>query len=96
MVPLIWSSLQIFWQNLDGAISNFGISGQLFIKENCHNARTIDDIGMKLGPVTKIDKRNKTVLKKLTMVSYQQIVTSLSCFQFIANFEQSRSQIPDA
>ena len=51
---------------------------------------------MKLGPVTKIDKRNKTVLKKLTMASYQQIVMPLSSFQFFANLEQSRSRIPDA
>ena len=30
------------------------------------------------------------------MTSYWQIVTSLSFFRFIANLEQSRSQIPDA
>ena len=51
---------------------------------------------MKLGPVTKIDKINKTTSKKLTMVSCQQIVTSLFFFQFMANLEQSESQIPDA
>ena len=43
-------------QNSDGGISNFRISRQLLIKENCHNSRTSYDIGMKLGPVTKIDK----------------------------------------
>ena len=30
---------------------------------------------MKLGPVTKPDKGNKTLLKKLTMTSRQKIVT---------------------
>ena len=51
---------------------------------------------MKLGPVTKLDKRNKTMSKK-----FDHDVTSKNCdviaiFQFTANLEQSRSQIPDA
>ena len=40
---------------------------------------------MKLGPVTKLGKRNKT-LKKMT--SCHQIVTSLSFFPFILNLQQ--------
>ena len=51
-------------QNSDGGISDFRISGQSLIKENCHNSRTSDDIDMKLGPVTKLDKRNKITSKK--------------------------------
>ena len=50
-------------QNTDGAISNisdFRISGQFLIKVN----RTNDDIEMKLGPVTKLDKRNKTMSRR--------------------------------
>ena len=73
----------------------FLISGQSLIKGNCHNSRTSNDIDMKFGLVTKIDKINKTTSKKMTMTSCQQIVTSLS-FQFMANLEQSESQIPDA
>ena len=34
------------------------------MKENCPNSRTSNDIDMKLGPVTKLDKRNKVTLKK--------------------------------
>ena len=30
-----------------------------------HNSRTSDDIRMKLGPVTKLDKRNKATSKKI-------------------------------
>ena len=52
-------------QNSDGGISDFQISGQSLMKENCHNSRNSDDIYMKLGSVTKIDKRNKTTFKKL-------------------------------
>ena len=38
----------------DGGISDFLISGQSFLKENCHNSRTSDDIDMKL------EKKKKT------------------------------------
>ena len=52
-------------QNLDGGTSNFWISGQSLIKENCYNFRTIDGIDLKLGPVPKLDKINKTTSKRL-------------------------------
>ena len=55
-------SLQIL--SPDGGIFDFRISGQSFIKENCHNSSTINDIDMKPGPVAKLDKRNKSPLKK--------------------------------
>ena len=45
----------------------FPISGflvQFLIKVNCHNSRPSDDIDMKLRPVTKLYKRNKTTSKK--------------------------------
>ena len=45
-------------------ISGFLVSGQFLIKENCHNSRTNDDIDMKLAPVTRVEKRNKTTSKK--------------------------------
>ena len=45
----------------DEGISNFWISGQSLIKGN---SRTSDGIDMKLGSVTKLDKRNKTISKK--------------------------------
>ena len=51
-------------QNSDGGIFDFRISGQSFIKGNCHNSRASDDIDMKLGTVTKLQKRNKTTSKK--------------------------------
>ena len=85
-------------QNSDGDISNFQISGQFLIKGNCHYSRASDDIEMKLGPVTKLDKRNKKKKhqKNLTMTSCGKIVTSLPFLQFKANLEKSRSQIPNA
>ena len=50
---------------LDVGVSDFWISGQSFIKENCHNCRTSNDIDMKLGPVTKLDKKNTNNIKKV-------------------------------
>ena len=41
---------------------------------------------MKLGPTTKLDKRNMAMSKNLTMTSCRQIVSSLSFFQFMAKF----------
>ena len=51
-------------QNPDGGISDFRISGISLINKNCHNSRTRNDINMKLGPVTKLDKRNTATSKK--------------------------------
>ena len=51
-------------QNSDGGISDFLISDQSLIKENCHNSRTSDDIDMKLGTVTKLDKKNIATSEK--------------------------------
>ena len=51
-------------QNSGESISDFRISCQSLIKENCHNPRTSDDIDMRLGPIPKLHKKNKTTLKK--------------------------------
>ena len=80
--------------NSDESIYDFRISGQSLINENCGNSRTSNDVGMKLGPVTKLDKRNTATSKKLMMTSCQQM--SLSNFWFMTNLEQSGSWIPDA
>ena len=45
-------------------ISDFEISGQYLLNENYDNSRASDDINMKLRPVTKLDKKNKTTSKK--------------------------------
>ena len=45
-------------------ISDFWISGQSLINENCQNSRISNDIDMKLGPVTKLDKRNTATSNK--------------------------------
>ena len=52
-------------QNSERGFSDCQICGQSLIKENVYNSRTSDDIDIKLGPVTKLDKRNKTTSKKV-------------------------------
>ena len=52
---------------------------------------------MKLEPVTKRDKRNKTKSKKFDdEFMSEKSVNSLLFFQFIANLEQPGSRIADA
>ena len=82
-------------QNSDRGISDFRISGQSLIKENCDNSRTSDDIDMKLRPVTKLDRRNKTTSKNVTLTLCRKIVTLLLFFGFLANLEQSGGRITD-
>ena len=77
------TSVQILGKTQTGV---FLISGQSLIKRNCHNSRTSDDIDMKLGPVTKLDKRNKTTSKKfdddVMSANIDVIAISLICCQF--------------
>ena len=52
-------------QNSEGVISDFQISGQSFITENCLNSRTSYYIDIKLGLVTKLNKRNTATSKTI-------------------------------
>ena len=64
LVFIIYPSLQILERNSDESISDFQISGQSFIEENYHNSRTSNDIDVKPGPVTKLEKKNTLISKK--------------------------------
>ena len=69
-----------FGQNSDTGISDFQIFGQSSVNENYHNSRTSHGIDMKVGPVTKLDKRRTATSRKWAMTSCKQIVMSLSFF----------------
>ena len=90
-----WTQFPDLGQNSDGIISDFRISGQFLIKGNFHNSRTSDNIGIKIGPVTKLDTSKKTTSKNVKMTSCWKIPTSFLFFQFRANLGLSRSRIPD-
>ena len=64
LVSLTCSCLKILGKTQMGLFSVSGF-GQSLRKENCQNSRTNNDIDMKLGPVTKLDKRNKATSKKI-------------------------------
>ena len=50
---------------------------------------------MKLGPVTKLDKKNTTMSKKIDDDFVSANMTSLSFFRFMVNLKQFGSRIPD-
>ena len=52
-------------QNSDRGMSDFWISGQSFMIENCHNSRTSHDIDMKLGPVFLTRQEKHGNVKKM-------------------------------
>ena len=79
-------------QNSDGGISDFRISGQSIINENCHNYRTIHDIDMKLN----LARETRQLHKSLTLALCQQILSSMSFFQLMVNSQSPGSRIPDA
>ena len=76
-------------QSPDGGISDFRVSGQSLIKENCNNSRTSDNIDMKLGLVTTFDKRNKILSKNIN----DDVISEN--YDVIVNLEQCRSRISD-
>ena len=82
LVSITRPSLQI----LDKTQTDFRISGQSLIKENCHNSRTSDDIDMKLGPVTKLDKRNKTTSKKFDVDVMSENCDVIVIFRIFGQF----------
>ena len=79
-------------QNPDGGISDFRISGQFLIKENCHNSRTSDDIEMKLGLVNKLDKASKATLKKIDVNVMSENCDIIVIFRIFGQFEAVQTQ----
>ena len=51
---------------------------------------------MKLGPVTKLDKKNNTTSKTFGDDAMSENCDVIPIFQFMANLEQSGSRIPVA
>ena len=79
-------------QNPDGGISDFRISGQFLIKENCHNSRTSDDIEMKLGLVNKLDKASKATLKKIDVNVMSENCDVIVIFWIFGQFEAVQTE----
>ena len=58
--------------------------------------RTSDDIGMKFGPVTKLDKKNKTTSKKFDDDVISESCYVIAIFLIYGQFGAIGSQAPDA
>ena len=67
-------------------ISDFRISGQFLNKKNCHNSRTRDYIDIKLGPITKIDKKNKKTSKKFDVDVMSENYDVIVIFRIFGQF----------
>ena len=65
-----------------------------FMKENYHKSRTSDDIDLKLGPVTKIDKRKKTFSKEIDDSAMSENYDVIYFFQIYGQFGAIRK--PDS
>ena len=89
LVSITRPSLQILGKTQVG-ISDFQISGQSLIKENCHNSRTSDDTDMKLGPVTKPDNRNKTTSQNADDEVMSRNCDIIVIFQIFGQFGADR------
>ena len=63
LVSLTCPSLQILDKSQTGLFLISGFLVKSVINKNCHNSRTINNIGIKLGPATKLEIRKTTTAK---------------------------------
>ena len=64
LISLTYPSLQTLFKAQTGVFPIFGYLVKSLVNKNCNNSRNSDDIDVKLGPATKLDKRNTTTSKK--------------------------------
>ena len=76
----IVQNMRVFWGVF--SISRFLVKSLIY--KNCQNSKISNNT--ELGSVTKLDKRNTTMSKKLTTMPCWQIMTSLSFFQIYGQF----------
>ena len=69
-----------------GVISDFRISSQFLIKENCHKSWTSNDIHMEIGAVTKLDNRNKETSKPFDYDVMSQNCDDIVIFRIFGQF----------
>ena len=82
-------------QNPDSSNSDFCISDHFCINQNCHNIRTSHGIDMKLGSVTKPNKRSTTTSKKLNDDVMPKNCDIIFFIRFMVNLHPFRIWIPN-
>ena len=88
LVSLFHPSPQILDKVQVGEFPISRILVKFLINKNYHNCKTSNDIDMKLGPVTKLDKRNMTTPNNLTMNLCRQNLRLSSFFQLMTHLEE--------
>ena len=63
LVSINSSNLQILFKILTEVFSVSGFLVKSHMIKNCYNSKTSKDIDMKLGPLSKLEKRNKMTSK---------------------------------
>ena len=87
VVSITGPSLQILGRTQTRIFLTSGLPDfQIPYKKNRHNSRTRDDIDMKLGPVTKLDKRNKTTSKNSTLTIMPENCDAIVIFRIFGEF----------
>ena len=91
LVSLTFPSLQILGTT---QLRLFPISDQLLLNKSCHISRTSNDIDIKLGSVTKLDKRNTKMLKRFdddVMSEYFDVTVIFSIYGQFGAIQRSDS-----
>ena len=81
-------------QNSGKNIFDFRISGQSLIKKTVITPEPVIILPWNMDQNLNVTRKTKQQQNFLIMTSSQEIVTSLSFFQFMANLEQSGRRIP--
>ena len=63
LVSINSSNLQILFKILTEVFAVSGFLVKSHMIKNCYNSKTSKDIDMKLGPLSKLEKRNKMTSK---------------------------------
>ena len=69
---------------------------KFLINKNCHNWKTCHDIGIKLGPLSKLEKRNTMASKKFERDVISAIYGFIVFFRYMDYLEQPRGWVPEA
>ena len=76
LISLTHCSLEILDQTQTRVFPISGILIKSLTSKNCDNSRTRNDIDMKLESIPQLNKKKHDNVKKMTITSCQQIMTS--------------------
>ena len=96
LVSLTRSSPKILDQIQTRAFSMSRFLVRFLKNKNSSDYRTRNNIDLKLGPLSKLDKRHTMTSKKTLKALYWQFMRYSSIFGYMVDLEKSRSRLMDA